>query len=83
MNCINPGAIEAGQGVHRGSAQERVERAGIPLGRIGRPEDIALAAIYLASDASDWVTGACIDVMGGPYTRKGDTEMFIDRFPEL
>lgn len=84
VNCVVPGPIETESGAaSRGSAKERVERAGIPLGRIGRPEDVALAAIYLASDASDYVTGTCIVVNGGPHTRKGDTELFIDRFPEL
>jgi NAD(P)-dependent dehydrogenase (short-subunit alcohol dehydrogenase family) len=37
----------------------------IPLGRIGKPEDIAGAAIYLASDAADYVTGQIIMVTGG------------------
>jgi len=83
VNCISPGAIETEMGGSRGSAQDRVERAGIPLGRIGRPEDIAFAAIYLASDAADWVTGTCIEVNGGPYARKGDSEMFIAKYPEL
>jgi len=83
VNCISPGAIETELGGSRGSAQERVERAGIPLGRIGRPEDIACAAVYLASDAADWVTGACIGVNGGPYARKGDTELFEARFPDF
>lgn len=84
VNCILPGATETDQGSNlRGTAQERVERAGIPLGRIGQPGDIALAAVYLASDASDFITGACIEVKGGPHTRKGDTEMFISRFPKL
>jgi NAD(P)-dependent dehydrogenase (short-subunit alcohol dehydrogenase family) len=84
VNCIIPGAIETGLGAAvRGTAQERVERAGIPWGRVGQPEDIAMAAIYLSSDASDYVTGASIEVKGGPYTRKGDTEMFIAKFPEL
>ncbi len=84
VNCIVPGAIETalGAGV-RGSAQERVARAGIPLGRVGQPEDVALAALFLASDASDYVTGTHIDVKGGPYTRKGDTEMFVAKFPNL
>jgi 3-oxoacyl-[acyl-carrier protein] reductase len=84
VNAISPGAIdtELGAGA-RGSAQERVERAGIPLGRIGYADDVAAAAIYLASDASDWVTGVAIQVHGGPYTRKGDLEMFISKFPNL
>jgi len=38
----------------------------ILLGRFGQPEDIAAAAIYLASDASDWVTGQTFDINGGP-----------------
>lgn len=36
-----------------------------PLGRIGKPEDAALAALFLASDASGWLTGVTIDVAGG------------------
>jgi NAD(P)-dependent dehydrogenase (short-subunit alcohol dehydrogenase family) len=37
----------------------------IPLGRFGKPEDIAGAALYLASDDSDWCTGQAIIVDGG------------------
>jgi NAD(P)-dependent dehydrogenase (short-subunit alcohol dehydrogenase family) len=37
----------------------------IPLGRLGRPEEIAEACVYLASDASAYVTGDTIRVMGG------------------
>lgn len=84
VNCILPGPIDTeAAAARRGTGQERAERAGIPLGRIGKPEDIALAAIYLASNASDYVTGEAIEVKGGPYTRKGDTELFIAKFPEL
>jgi 3-oxoacyl-[acyl-carrier protein] reductase len=36
-----------------------------PLGRLGVAEDIARAALYLASDDSDWVTGTCMVVDGG------------------
>lgn len=36
-----------------------------PLGRIGEPEDAALAALFLCSDASGWLTGITIDVAGG------------------
>ena len=36
-----------------------------PMGRIGRPEDIAMMALYLASPASSWVTGKIFEVDGG------------------
>lgn len=39
--------------------------AQIPLGRIGLPEDVANAALYLASDEASYVTGICLDVNGG------------------
>jgi len=39
----------------------------IPLGRIGRPEDIAKVAVFLASDYASWVTGATINVDGGMH----------------
>jgi len=41
------------------------EMIGIPLQRFGREEDIAAAALYLASPASGWVTGQCLFVTGG------------------
>ena len=44
----------------------RRERIGVhPIGRLGRPEDIAGLAIFLASDAASWVTGAIYPVDGG------------------
>lgn len=43
---------------------EQVSRSA-PLRRIGRPEDTAAAAVFLASDASSWLTGVTIDVAGG------------------
>jgi NAD(P)-dependent dehydrogenase (short-subunit alcohol dehydrogenase family) len=43
--------------------QERT--AAHPIGRLGRPEDIAGLAVYLASDESSWVTGAVLPVDGG------------------
>jgi len=36
-----------------------------PLRRLGTPEDVARAALFLASDASGWVTGVVLDVAGG------------------
>ena len=42
------------------------ERFQIPLGRVGTPEDIAPAVVYLASEASSWMTGSTISIKGGP-----------------
>jgi len=42
------------------------KKFGIPLGRVGTPEDIAPGVVYLASDASRWMTGQTIKITGGP-----------------
>ncbi|MEM7019053.1 MAG: SDR family oxidoreductase [Pseudomonadota bacterium] len=42
------------------------KRLQIPLGRVGMPEDIAPAVVYLASEASSWMTGHTISIKGGP-----------------
>lgn len=84
VNCILPGPVDTeASAARRGKGPERAERAGIPLGRIGQPEDIALAGIYLASDASDFISGESIEVKGGPFMRKDDMERFIANFPKL
>jgi 3-oxoacyl-[acyl-carrier protein] reductase len=36
-----------------------------PLGRLGTPDDVALATLFLASDSSSWLTGVTLDVAGG------------------
>ena len=53
-----------------GDLLQLVRRHGRPLGRIGRPEDMAGVSIYLASQAGAYVTGAVIPVDGGMYTTK-------------
>lgn len=72
VNCVSPGAIDTellrearfGGMPHQDELVEEVGR-GLPLGRMGQPADIAHAALYLASDESEWVTGSNIVVDGG------------------
>jgi NAD(P)-dependent dehydrogenase (short-subunit alcohol dehydrogenase family) len=67
-NTIAPGLVAtlatASQGLTDGAKRDQMAST-IPLGRIGRPEDIAYCALYLASDESSWVTGTNITVDGG------------------
>ena len=68
VNTIAPGGVET-EGLHSGgitgSDFEKQMVAGTPLGRLGQPEDIARVAVFLASDASGWVTGERIAASGG------------------
>ena len=68
MNTIAPGGVET-EGTRSagiiGSDMETWMIAGTPLGRMGQPGDIADVAVFLASDASRWVTGERIRVAGG------------------
>ncbi len=65
VNVLAPGFIETAFG-EGASAEWRthVERI-TPLGRWGRPEDVAKAAVYLSSDAAGFVTGQTVKVNGG------------------
>lgn len=68
VNSINPGLIETegshSSGVMNGDA-EKWHVAETPLGRVGKPEDIAKVAVFLASEDSYWIHGETIAVAGG------------------
>ena len=66
-NSIHPGIIETPMTAHLLADDEQYrERLGrTPLGRIGRPEDVAYGALYLASDESSFVTGSELVIDGG------------------
>ncbi|MGN1229322.1 MAG: SDR family NAD(P)-dependent oxidoreductase [Prevotella sp.] len=67
VNCICPGMVDTPL-IHRGTVTEEQLKENeklYPLGRYGKPEDIAYATIYLLSDASSWVTGQDFVLDGG------------------
>ena len=68
VNSINPGMVET-EGSHTAGMTESEGRkqteAQTPLGRIGQPQDIATAAVFLASSDSAWITGETLYVTGG------------------
>ena len=67
VNAVAPGYIETDmtdklpQDVREGILNQ------VPLGRMGKPEDVAHAVVYLASDAASYMTGQTIHVDGGMY----------------
>ena len=67
VNAIAPGAIRTP--INRAAGERPKDRAAlerlIPYGRLGTPEDVAQAVVWLASDASDYVTGTSLVVDGG------------------
>ena len=69
VNAVNPVMGETGllDDFIGGDSPEKRERviAGIPLGRLSRAEDIANAALFLASSEASFVTGVCLEVDGG------------------
>lgn len=66
VNAIAPGAIETDAlGTVLNDEIRAAMVAGTPLRRLGRVDDIAAAAVYLASEAGSYVTGQCIPVDGG------------------
>jgi len=77
VNCICPGdtdtAMLRSEARQMGTAEDRflADSAQRPLGRVGTPEEIAQAALYLASDAASFVTGAAMVVDGGGLAGSG------------
>ncbi|MGY5139836.1 MAG: SDR family NAD(P)-dependent oxidoreductase [Candidatus Nitrosopumilus sp. Bin_571-38] len=72
-NCVNPGIINSGMiKPYLDDPQARkVLEERLPLARVGEPEDVANAALYLASDEANWVTGAILNVDGGKTASEG------------
>ncbi|HMA88482.1 MAG TPA: 3-oxoacyl-ACP reductase FabG [Burkholderiales bacterium] len=67
VNCVAPGFIDTDMTRALSDEQRAALLRQIPLGRLGRPEDIAAAVGYLASPAGDYITGSVLHVNGGMY----------------
>jgi 3-oxoacyl-[acyl-carrier protein] reductase len=67
VNCVAPGFIDTDMTRALSDEQRNALLSRIPVGRLGRPEDIAAAVAYLASPAAGYVTGAVLHVNGGMY----------------
>ena len=65
VNCIAPGFIETAMTDSLGEDQRARLLAAIPTGRLGQPDDVAAAAVYLASSEAAYVTGQTLHVNGG------------------
>jgi NAD(P)-dependent dehydrogenase (short-subunit alcohol dehydrogenase family) len=66
VNAILPGTFPSEQTAHYSENYKRkVIAARIPIGRYGDPEDVAATAVFLASDASSYITGVALPVDGG------------------
>ena len=72
-NCVNPGIINSGMiKPYLDDPQARkVLEERLPIARIGEPVDVANAALYLASDEANWVTGVILNVDGGKTASEG------------
>lgn len=68
VNCVAPGAIRTATSRFADRATEQRTVAHIPLQRLGEPDDIANACLFLCSDAAAYITGVTLRVDGGPTT---------------
>ena len=65
VNVVAPGFVATNMTDVLSDAQKAKLAESIPLGRMGKPDDIAASVVYLASDEAGWITGATLHVNGG------------------
>ena len=66
VNCVSPSAVENDKMRTWMTEEQRLALgASFPLRRLGQPDDVAAATLFLASQASSWITGATLDIAGG------------------
>lgn len=82
VNCVCPGIIDTGM-IDRGVVEQGIDRAEFvamagqshPMGRIGRPEEVAAAILFLASEEASFVTGVALPVDGGLWAGPAPQEL--------
>ncbi|NMO13333.1 3-oxoacyl-[acyl-carrier-protein] reductase [Pyxidicoccus fallax] len=67
VNAVTPGFIGTDMVSHLDDELRQKMLGGIPLGRLGNPEEVAGAVLFLASDAASYITGESLKVNGGMY----------------
>jgi len=65
VNCVSPALIETDMAKEMTPEQRALLTSKIPLGRLGRPEEVAAVVKFLVSDEASFVTGQCYDISGG------------------
>jgi 3-oxoacyl-[acyl-carrier protein] reductase len=69
VNAVAPGFIETDMTAGLNDQMKEQIKKGVPLGRFGKPEDVAAAVRFLCSDDASYITGHVLDVNGGMYMR--------------
>ena len=66
MNCVAPGPVDTDiMGGALTPERKQEMAAGMPVGRVGRPEEVAALLTYLCGEDAGWITAATYDINGG------------------
>ena len=67
VNAVAPGYVETSmtEGIHQSEHLSRQIEERTPLGRFGRPDEVAWAVVFLASEAASYITGTTLHIDGG------------------
>jgi NAD(P)-dependent dehydrogenase (short-subunit alcohol dehydrogenase family) len=71
VNVLAPGLVKTRFARALWEGNEEAVALRLPLGRLGEPQDVAGAAVFLVSDAASWITGAVLSVDGGALVAAG------------